>query len=170
MRESAWNRPAATLRARNDLQTMQLIPNIHLVKGVYAPFGTDLPPVEVVCQVVPLNGAAYVWLDGVDHNDPVLLPAQVLDGTRRLGTLRDYLEDLRHEQLGEGFDSLLDLAMEQQVSATVLVRACEIMHEEGSDPSQAITTARQWGIMLCELDQAHRAEFQLVSQGSPTPA
>lgn len=146
----------------------QLALEVHLCSGVYKSTCAELPAVEVFCQVVVLNSVAYVWLDGVDHHNPLLLPVQSLHDFRRMGTLRQYLELDKHLELGDRFDSLVDLCMSRMVSATVLIRACEIMHTEGASSDQALVTAQQWGILLNELDQAERAAYQLVTSGIPS--
>jgi hypothetical protein len=147
------------------MPALHLVQEIRLCRGVYKPTCDDLPPVEVICQAVVLNSVAYIWIDGVDAENPLLLPAQHLHNFRSLGTLREYLSNERHMDLEEGFDDLMDICMAQKESATTMVRALEIMHTEGLPADQAVTTARQWGILLNELDQAERASYQLVSSG-----
>lgn len=144
-----------------------LVAEIRLCAGIYKPTCDDLPAVEVFCQAIVLNGAAYVWIDGVNPDNPVLLPVQTLSGFRSMGTLREYLEDDKHLALGEEFDLCLDICMAQQESATVLIRACEIMHAESLPADQAVVTARQWGMLLNDLDQAERAAYQIASAPAP---
>lgn len=148
------------------LPVSQLVPDVHLCSGTYKPTCAELPAVNVFCQAVVLNSVAYVWIDGIDHHNPLLLPVQSLHGFRRRGTLREYLEMEKHVELGEAFDNLMDLCMAQKSSATVLIRACEIMHDERVSADQALITAQQWGMLLNELDQAERAAYQLVTSGS----
>lgn len=148
-------------------EVRHFVTDIQLCSGVYKPTCADLiPAVEVFCQAVVLNGAAYVWIDGVDAANPLLLPVQTLSKFRRMGTLRAYLEDERHLELEAEFDRLLSICMERKDSATILVRACEIMHVEGLPADQAVVTAHQWGVLLNELDQAERAAYQMVSTGA----
>lgn len=135
--------------------------DIRLCSGVYKPSCDDLPAVQVVCQVTVLNGCAYVWIDGVNPDDPILLSAQSLHNFRSLGTFKDYLENERHDALGDDFGVLLDLTFYTRDSATTTARALEIMHEEHLPPDQALVTARQWGIMLCELNTAERTAHAL---------
>lgn len=137
--------------------------SIHLCSGLYKPSGAELPVVEVFSQTIVLNGVAYVWIDGLDANAPILLPAQSLHEFRRRGTFQEYLEDERHLALEEGFDRLMELCAVRPESATIVVRACEIMHLEGASADQAIVTAHQWGILLSQIDAAERAAFQLVA-------
>lgn len=144
----------------------QYVSEIRLCQGVYQPCIADLPPVEVVCQAVNLNACSYAWVDGVDPDNPLLLPIQVLSKFRSLGTLRTYLEHEKHLSLGDEFTKVLDLCMARGESATILVRACEMMHAEGCAAEQAVVNAHQWGVLLNELDQAERASFQLVTSGT----
>lgn len=145
------------------------IADIHLCSGIYMPTCADLPPVEVLCQTVVINGASYVWIDGVDVTNPVLLPVQALHGFRKLGTQSQYFSDEKHATLGEDFDRLIELCVAQQASATLMVRACEIMHVEGLTAEESLVTARQWGLLLCELDQAERAAYLLVAEFVANP-
>ena len=145
--------------------TAQLVPEIHLCAGVHKPTCADLPAVEVICQAVVLNGVAYVWIDGINHHSPLLLPVQAFHQFRRMGSLRQYLENDKHLDLGDSFDELIDLCMKGNASATVLIRACEIKHSKNASPEQALITAQQWGMLLNELDQAERAAYQLVTSG-----
>lgn len=147
------------------MQAFNLVPEIRLCSGTYKPTCDDLPSVEVLCQSLILNSVAYIWIDGVDAKEPLLLQAQHLQNFRNLGTLREYLSNERHMALEEGFDDLMEICMTQKESATTLIRALEIMHTEGLPAEQAVTTARQWGILLNELDRAERASYQLVSSG-----
>lgn len=142
---------------------------IHLCAGTYKPTCTDLPPVEVLCQTVVIDGASYVWIDGVDVTNPVLLPVQSLNDFRRLGTQSQYFADEKHAELGDDFDRLIELCVAQRASATLMVRACEIMHAEGLPADEALVTAHQWGLLLCELDQAERAAYSLVAEFDAAP-
>lgn len=141
------------------------VPNVHLCSGIYQATCADIAPVEVFCQTFVLDDVAYVWLDGVDDQNPLLLPVQALTDFRRRGTFREYLEMQKHAELGEAFDDLMSLCMQRKSSATLLVRACEILHAENVSADQALDTAQQWGMLLNELDQAERAAFQMVTKG-----
>lgn len=150
------------------MDELHFVPEIRLCSGTYKPTCDDLPPVQVFCQAVVLNSVAYIWIDGVDAEKPLLLPAQHLHNFRNLGTLREYLADERHTVLEEAFDDLMDICLERKESATTMIRALEIMHDEGLPADQAVTTARQWGMLLNEMDQAERASYQLISSGAKT--
>ena len=145
--------------------------DILLCSGIYMPTcAVDIPPVRVFCEAVVLNSVAYVWIDGVDNEKPLLLPAQSLQEFRSCGTLRAYLEDEKHLALEEQFDEILDLCLKRKESATTMIRAIEIMHDEGLPPDQALVTAHQWGVLINELDQAERASYQLVTTSAAMPA
>lgn len=112
--------------------------------------------VDLLCQSVEIKGRAYAWVDGIDFAEPVLVPVDSLDGVELLGTLGKYLRDEMHLALGARFDQLLDLCLQRDLSATVLVRACEFMHSDGFDAEQAIEAASQWGSLMQEIDWGDR--------------
>lgn len=154
----------------------QIQEKIHLCRGDYlAAAGLAIPPLSVLCQVVPVNGAAYAWVDGLSYDNPVLVPVALLRNVRSVGTLRDFLADPRNESLPE-FDSFLEIVFEQRVSATVAARALEIMHAEGSDASQSIAHAQQMGLLIVDIDaadrQAHNAHYSVeqTDSSSSSPA
>lgn len=136
---------------------------IRLCKGLYKPTCTELDPVHVVCQKVVINSTAYAWIDGVDVENPLLLPIECLHDFQNMGSLRQYLQDDRHIELDAEFDNLLDICMRKKNSATVLVRACEIMHTEAIPADEAVSIAYQWGDLLNTLDRAERVAYQQVS-------
>jgi hypothetical protein len=138
------------------------LPAIHLCSGLYKPCGADLPAVEIFSQTIVLNGVAYVWVDGINIDSPILLPVQALHQFKRRGTYQEYLEEERHLALDDGFEWLMQLCSDKQESATVVIRACEIMHEEGLPADQAIVTAHQWGVLLSQINEAERAAFQSI--------
>jgi hypothetical protein len=141
---------------------MFLPSTIHLCSGLFKPSGADIPVVEVFSQTIVLNGVAYVWIDGLNVDAPILLPAQSLHEFRRRGTFQQYLEDERHLTLEEEFDRLMELCAVRPESATIVIRACEIMHAEGLPADEAIVTAHQWGILLSQIDVADRASYQVL--------
>lgn len=144
--------------------------NIRLCAGIYSPTGANIPPIEVICQTVIVNGTAYAWIDGVSETNPVLLPVESLNNFKNFGTLQSYLQDDRHAELDTEFDSLGELCLAQKASATLMVRACEIMHAEGLSAEDALSVARQWGELINELDQAERAAYSVVSGADTTAA
>lgn len=125
---------------------------INLCRGRYAVL--TLPEdvsVEVLCQVVPFQGRACAWLDGVDHAEPALVPLDELLDLAPASTLGQYLRDERHISLGGRFNDLLDLCLSRDLSATVLVRACEFMHGEDMAAIDAVKSAEEWGSILQEM-------------------
>lgn len=135
-----------------------------LCRGIYKPTcDFVIAPIEVFCETVVLDGSAYVWIDGVNSVNPLLLPVDALHKFENCGTLREYLEDERHLDLGDSFDDLLELCMGTKQSATVIIRSIEIMHNEGLSANNAVITAQQWGDTMNELDAAERAAYQRVA-------
>lgn len=154
-------RPAA--QKRSLAPAAVAVPDIQLCSGVYKATCTDLPPLEMICQTQVIDGSSYAWIDGVNELAPVLLPVHNLASFRRMGTLRQYLQDDRHLGLDTELEVLGVLCAEQKASATLMVRACELMHAEGLPARDALDVVRQWGELICELDQAERAAFQAVA-------
>lgn len=136
---------------------------VNLISCVYQCDGADLPCIDIKCQVVVINGVSYAWIDGDDFDNPLLVPVESLVGFQRIGTLRDYLTDEAHIDLGEEFNTLLDIALRERCSATVIVRAVDAMHSEGQGAAEAIQLARDWAKLLNDLDNAERAAYQLVA-------
>ena len=134
----------------------------HLCRGVFQPSCLDAEPVQVFCQAVVVDGDAYAWVDGVNEQDPLLIPVKHLVAYSYAGTLRQYLADPRHAALGDAFDEFLDLVIAKRASATLIVRACEIMHEEHVLPQVALATSEEWGHLLGELDHTERAAYQML--------
>lgn len=130
---------------------------INLCTGVYQPAGGQVPPISVMCQTLVIYGVSSAWIDGVDMAEPVLLPVEYLSGFKRAGTLEDYLAQARHEALGDGFEGIMDLCVTQDHTPTTMVRAIEIMHNEGLPADTALATAVAWGSMIRDLDKADQA-------------
>jgi len=134
--------------------------DIELCKAVYS-LGKrpDVVAIEVFCQCVVLNDCAYAWIDGIDSERPMLVPIEDLTDFSRQGTLGQYLRDERHMALGEYFDEFLDLCLGNQISPTLMVRACEFMHSDALHPIDALRSAKAWGDFINEVDGADRCMY-----------
>lgn len=108
--------------------------------------------IDLICQVVDVDGSLCAWVDGVDHAQPLLVGVEHLHEFKHIGTLGRYLRDEQHLSLGQSFDDLLDLCLSRDLSATVLVRACELMHADGLDAKTAVQSASEWGALMQEID------------------
>lgn len=113
--------------------------------------------VDLLCQTVELRGRTYAWIDGVDLGSPLLVPVDNLKNFTHAGTLGQYLRDERHLELGRSFNDLLDICLARDLSATVIVRACELMHADALNPYEAIDEATAWGGTIIDIDWASSA-------------
>lgn len=131
---------------------MMVLESVQICVGLFSPTDPGLcEPLEVICEVLKVQGYSFVWIDGVDRESPVLLPLEFFQAYRKLGTLQEVLAQLD----ASAAEALIEQGAEQ--SATVLARAASIMQREGLDARQALLTSIQWGITLKEIDGADQA-------------
>ena len=115
------------------------------------------PVVAMICQQMIVGGISCAVLDGVDLVDPVLLPVENLDDFKRLGTLKDYLTDPRHDDIQETLAAIMDACVVRDYTPTLMVRAIEIVHAEGLSAEAAIAGAIEWGEFFRALANNTRA-------------
>ena len=97
------------------------VPGVFLFELDYTPFSDGFKPFRIEAQAVLVGGEEFIWCDGLDFSDPVLLPIESACGLRYLGEL-NALADQYAEQIGQ-------LAMTEDLSKaspTVLLRAAQI--------------------------------------------
>lgn len=126
----------------------------------------DIYAIELICQTVVLEDCAYAWVDGVDMQNPILVPVDELQSYRRIGTFGSYLRDERHQDLGEMFDALLTDCVSEALNPTLIVRACESMHSDGFRPHEAIAVAREWGETIHQINGLNRAQNRHLYQAT----
>lgn len=136
---------------------------IHLCRARYNLCLQEDIVVDLFCQYVVLEGCSYAWIDGVNFDNPVLVPIEDLIDFRREGTLGKYLRDDRHLVLGGAFNVFLDMCLRSLVTPTTMVRACEFMHFDCMTPDDAIRAAIEWGELLEQLDTVDRSQQYCVS-------
>ena len=139
--------------------------------GLYSPYANDftlpleqqLLQIDTIFAVFSLNGTEVGWIDGVDPRDPILVPVQAIEGYSDLGTLDEYLSEEFHTQIGDELGELLRLSQEEDLSATVLVRALAIMHNESAMGAQeAVEQSLRWGLTLLRAGAMDRYTFSLA--------
>lgn len=131
-------------------------PSTQLVRTLYCPTFLDVPPVEVIAEVIRSGGTAYAWIDGLDRKDPILVPTGACPRISDFGPVGQYLDrhaDLVHE--------VVDAAQVQGVklSVALLVRCVETMLGEEVDAHRAVEIGVRWANVLLELDEAERQAF-----------
>lgn len=138
-------------------------PIIKLCSGIYNPSCAGLPPVHVICQIMIIGGLACAWVDGISMTKPLLLPIDALQDFKHRGTLADYLRDEKHAELdADEFMAVQDECLARNASATIMIRAYEMMHSEGLTASEAITCATEWGVLLNQINEAECAAYGLL--------
>lgn len=127
-----------------------------LIEIHYTPMFLNLAPIQLIGQIVNSGSLSYIWIDGLDRNDPILVPVTNAPGPRHLGTLDAYYrtnEEAFHEIVGSA------LSRDLILSSLLIVRSVEAMKIDHSGPDRAIDTALTWSRMLLELDEMERHAF-----------
>lgn len=127
------------------------IDGVFFCEAAFTPISTSFSAFLVEAQVVVCDGQEFLWLDGIDFEDPVLMPVSCLSGVRFLGSLDDLM--VRYALQIQALAITEDLTM---VSPTVLLRAARSMDEEGLSSSEAMASAVALSQMLLELDELDR--------------
>lgn len=144
---------------------------VRLISGDYTPSLMDAPPVRLLSQVVLVSGFwEHAWVDGLDMQQPSLVPLEYLVDVREEGTLAEYVlanTDLVRQILR---------VSPPDASPTLLVRACEILRVEGGSPDSAYGAAVTWCRALLDMDEMDRMvmemmlpQDQLISASSEAP-
>jgi hypothetical protein len=138
--------------------------------ALYSPYASDftlpieqqLLQVDCIFSVINVDGADLGWIDGIDEDDPILVPVRSMEGHSDLGTVEDYLSEEFHTAIGVELNTLLRIAREEQLTATVLVRALAIMHNEPSiGAAEAVQQSFEWGFTLLRAGVLDRHTFGL---------
>ena len=127
------------------------VPGVFLFEFDYTPFSEGFNPFRIEAQAVIVEGEEFLWCDGVDFDDPVLLPMRSARGLRFLGEMNT-LADCYAEQIGQ-------LAMTEDLSLaspTLLLRAARCMAEDGLGSADAFSSAATLSQMILELDELDR--------------
>lgn len=127
------------------------VAGVFFCEAAFNPISTNFSAFHIEAQVVLLDGEEFLWLDGLDFDDPVLMPLDCLQDVRFLGSLDNLLE--RYAPQIQALAYTEDLT---SVSPTVLLRAARCMAEEGVSSSEAMSSALSISQMLLELDELDR--------------
>lgn len=136
----------------------------------YMPFAADLTAsieaqllrVDCIFAIVTVDDIEYAWIDGIDEENPVLIPVHSLEGFNDLGELETYLCDEAHTQLGEELTTLLGMVESELINPTVLVRALAIMHnEQAASAHEAVQLSFEFGLTFARAASLERYAFGL---------
>lgn len=124
---------------------------VFFCEAAFNPISTNFSAFRIEAQVVLLDGEEFLWLDGLDFDDPVLMPAECLQDVRFMGSLDTLLV-----QYAPQIQMLAVTEDLTSVSPTVLLRAARCMVEDGLSSSEAMLSAMSLSQMLLELDELDR--------------
>jgi hypothetical protein len=118
----------------------------------------EVQPLLVLGQVINVEGGVYLWADGLDMFDPVLIPIGPCDdgATRYIDTVSNYFEV--HQRL---VLQVLDVATREDLdlSPMLVARAVEIMRDNLEEsPEHALDVALTWSQVILDLDRMGRLE------------
>ena len=146
-------------------------PDTRVACGMYAPYANDftlaveqqLLQIDTIFSVFSVDGIEVGWIDGIDQQDPILVPVRSMEGYGDLGTIEEYLSEEFHTQIGDELRELFRIAEDEALTATVLVRALAIMHNEGAfSAQQAVEQSFEWGFTLLRAGVMDRHTFSLA--------
>jgi len=144
---------------------------IRVASALYSPYASDftLPieqqmlQIDCIFSVIHVDGVDLGWIDGIDQDDPILVPVRSMEGHGDLGTVEEYLSEEFHTALGPELQTLFRIAMEEKLTATVLVRALAIMHNDDQiDAQSAVQQSFDWGFTLLRAGTLDRFTFGLA--------
>ena len=141
-----------------------------VASALYSPYANDftlpieqqLLQVDCIFSVINVDGVDLGWIDGIDQDDPILVPVRSMEGHGDLGTVEEYLSEEYHTAIGPELQTLFNLAREEELTATVLVRALAIMHNDDTiGAADAVQQSFEWGFTLLRAGVLDRHTFGL---------
>ncbi len=127
------------------------VDGVFFCEAAFNPISTNCSAIRFESQVVIADGQEFLWLDGIDFEDPVLLPLNSFSEVKFLGCMTDLMDQYARQ--------IEELAVSEdlsEVSPTVLLRAARSMAEEGWSSSEALDCAQSLSQLLLELDELDR--------------
>lgn len=115
--------------------------SIELFNVLYRP-GIGEAPIALLCQALDIAGEKYLWVDGVNADDPVLVSVSACSGIEWAGSFEEFMaarSDLTGQILAESQGlhsptllarSLLYMSRDEKLSA---VEALEMSEGQGLD-------------------------------------
>ena len=145
---------------------------IRVASALYSPYANDftlpierqLLQVDCIFSVMSIDGVDLGWIDGIDQDDPILVPVRSMEGHSDLGTVEEYLSEEFHTSIGSELQALLRIARQEELTPTVLVRALAIMHNDGTiDAAHAVKQSFDWGFTMLRAGVLDRYTFGLAA-------
>lgn len=145
---------------------------IRIASALYSPYASDftlpveqqLLQIDCIFSVMTVDGVALGWIDGIDHDDPILVPVRSMEGHSDLGTVEEYLSEEFHTSIGSELQALLRIAREEELTPTVLVRALAILHNDTTiDAAHAVKQSFDWGFTMLRAGVLDRHTYSLAA-------
>ncbi|VTU44961.1 hypothetical protein [Variovorax sp. RA8] len=155
---------------------------IRVASALYSPYASDftlpierqLLQVDCIFSVMNIDGVDLGWIDGIDQDDPILVPVRSMEGYGDLGTVEEYLSEEFHTSIGPELQTLLRIALDEELTPTVLVRALAILHNDGTiDAEHAVKQSFDWGFAMLRagvLDRYRCGLGAILGQAMPLQA
>lgn len=116
--------------------------------------GLRQPPVNLICQSVMKDGELLLWIDGVNAQDPVVIPLSAVASSRLLMSFDDYLR--AHSDIARR----VLLAGAGEISPTIAARAIAAMvADPGLQPEAALEMVNGQALDLIDSDHSEAAYF-----------
>lgn len=115
--------------------------DIELFSVVYRPSLSD-PPIALLCQAVDIEGEKFLWIDGINSEDPVMVSISAVRDVKWAGSFREFVlarPDIAQAVLAETDGShsptalaraMLYMSRDAKLTAT---EAMELVEEQALD-------------------------------------
>jgi hypothetical protein len=127
--------------------------DIELFNVAYRP-GLVEPPVLLLCQAFNINGEKFLWLDGINAEDPVMVSISAVRDIRWAGNFKEFIStrpDLAQQVLQES---------QGTHSPTILARALLYMSNDPNlTAAQAIEICDEQAMDIIEADNGSADQF-----------
>lgn len=120
------------------------------------PFKAGLrePPVQLICQCVMVDGEMLLWIDGVNAQDPVVVPLSAIPASKLVADFESYMQ--AHKDVAKR----VLLAGAGEISPTIAARAIAAMAADPSlDAEAALEMVNSQALDLIDADQQSQAYF-----------
>lgn len=122
--------------------------------------GINEPPLMLLCQAVDMGNEKFVWVDGINAEQPVMIPLASLKQIQWVGSFKEFMQSrmvLAAQVIEEG---------KGEQSATILARAMLYMSRDKSlSAKDAINTAIDQALDIIDQDNQSAREFSVAFEG-----
>ncbi|MDF2461869.1 MAG: hypothetical protein K0Q43_104 [Ramlibacter sp.] len=140
--------PKATQAGRAGDQSMIPLFQISVKPGLRE------PPVQLICQSLTVDGEMLLWVDGVNAQDPVVIPLSAVSSTKLLTDFETFMD--AHKSIARR----VLLAGAGEISPTIAARAVSAMAADPRlDATDALELVNGQALDLLDADAQSAAYF-----------